>query len=377
MRLSKTVHISLIAAVVFAFVAQPVLACTGIMLKTTDGSLVHGRTVEFGITIDSSVAVIPRGYQFVGQTPMGDGLKYAAKYAAVGAIAFTDVKLLDGLNEAGLAVGAFYFPTFAEYTPVTSENQNKGLSPGDFPNWLLTQFASVVEVRQALEKGEVVVTPTVLEGWGPETPPFHYVVYDKTGASIVIEPVGGKLVISDNPLGVMSNSPTFDWHMTNLRNYIALNPRNVPPIKIDGQTFRQLGQGSGMLGLPGDFSPPSRFVRAAVFSATAIPSNTASQGIEQVFHILNNFDIPVGVAREESDGVIHTDYTMLTTARDPQNLRYYYKSYDDQTIRMIDLKQFDLDAKTIKMLSTKSEQPIVDMSAKVKQPNAKLKGKRR
>jgi choloylglycine hydrolase len=213
---------------------------------------------------------------------------------------------------------------------------------------------------------EVVITPAVLEGWGPETPPFHRVVYDKTGASIVIEPVGGKLVVHDNPLGVMSNSPTFDWHMTNLRNYIALNPRNVPPIKVAGETFKQLGQGSGMLGLPGDFTPPSRFVRAAVFSATAIPSDTAEKGIEQVFHILNNFDIPVGVAREESEGVMHTDYTMLTMGRDPKNMRYYYKSYDDQTIRMVDLKQFDLDAKTIKLLNTKSKQPMVHMSDQFK-----------
>jgi len=177
--------------------------------------------------------------------------------------------------------------------------------------------------------------------------------------ALSIEPVKGQLVIHENPLGVMSNSPTFDWHMTNLRNYIALNPRNVPPIKIAGETFKQLGQGSGMLGLPGDFSPPSRFVRTTVFSATAIPSDTAQPGIEQVFHILNNFDIPVGVAREVHDGVIHTDYTMLTTARDSKSFRYYYKSYDDQTIHMVDLKKFDLEAKTIKMLSTKSAQPIV------------------
>jgi len=352
----------LVAAISFVLATHPALACTGIMLKTKDGSIVHGRTVEFGITIDTSVVVVPRGFEFVGQTPKGDGLKYSARYAAIGTIAFTDVKILDGFNEAGLTAAAFYFPTFAEYTLVTPENQAKGLSPGDFPNWLLTQFATVEEVRKAIENDEVVITPTVLEGWGPETPPFHWVVYDKTGASIVIEPVGGKLVVHDNPLGVMSNSPTFDWHMTNLRNYIALNPRNVPPITIDGQTFQQFGQGSGMLGLPGDFTPPSRFVKAAVFSTTAIPSDNAEKGIEQVFHILNNFDIPIGVAREESDGVMHTDYTMLTMARDPKNLRYYYKSYDDQTIRMVDLKQFDLDAKTIKMLSTKSKQPTVDMS---------------
>lgn len=356
----------LLAAVAAAAIVQPAAACTGIMLKTKDGSIVHGRTVEFGRTIDSSIAVVPRGYAFVGQAPNGDGLKYTAKYAAVGAIAFKDVKLLDGLNEAGLAVGAFYFPTFAGYTPVTPANQVKALSPADFTNWLLTQFASVDEVRKAIESEAVIIAPTVLQGWGPEAPPFHYVVYDRTDASIAIEPVDGRLVVHDNPLGVMTNSPAFDWHMTNLRNYIALNPRNVPPITIDGKVFQQLGQGSGMLGLPGDFTPPSRFVRAAVFSATAIPSDNAAQGIEQVFHILNNFDIPVGVAREEDNGVLHTDYTMVTTARDPQSLRYYYKTYDDQTIRMVDLTKFDRDGKTIRLLSTKGTQPIVDMTDQVK-----------
>lgn len=269
----------LIAAIGFAFIPHPALACTGIMLRAKDGAIIHGRTVEFGTTIDSSIVMVPRGYAFIGQTPKGDGLQYKSKYAVVGAIAFTDVKLLDGLNEKGLAVGAFYFPTFAEYTPVTQSNQSKALSPSDFPNWILTQFASVDEVRKAIESDAVVITPTILAGWGAESPPFHYIVYDRTGASIVIEPIKGRLVIYDNPLGVMSNSPSFDWHMTNLRNYIALNPRNVPPVKINGETFRQLGQGSGMLGLPGDFTPPSRFVRAAVFSATAIPSDTADQGI--------------------------------------------------------------------------------------------------
>ncbi len=179
--------------------------CTGIMLKTKDGSVVHGRTVEFGIAIDTTVVVVPHGYQFVGQTPRGDGLRYSAKYAAVGLITYEDVSIMDGLNEAGLAAAAFYFPTFAEYTPVTPENQGNGLSPSDFPNRLLTQFATVEEVRRALQAGAAVITPTVLKGWGDDAPPFHYVVYDKSGASIAIEPVGGRLVIHDNPLGVMTN----------------------------------------------------------------------------------------------------------------------------------------------------------------------------
>ena len=231
---------------------------------------------------------------------------------------------------------------------------------------MLTQFATTDEVREAIESGAVVIVPTVLKNWGPESPPFHYVVYDKSGKSIAIEPVGGKLVVRDNVLGVMTNSPTFDWHMTNLRNYISLNPRNVPDLDISGETFKQLGQGNGMLGLPGDFTPPSRFVRATVFSTTAVPPQSAGAGIKQVFHILNNFDIPVGVAREKSDGVVHTDYTMLTVARDPQNLAYYYKTYDDQTLRVVHLTDFDKNGTSVKLLSTKSEQPIIDMSSRLK-----------
>lgn len=346
---------------------QTAQGCTGIMLRNSDGTLVHGRTLEFGMVVDTKIAVVPRGYDFVGKAPGEPGMKYKSKYAAVGAITFNDVAISDGINEKGLAVGSFYFPTFAKYTEITNDNRAKALSPVDFPNWILTQFVTVAEVRSAVEKGEAVIAPTVLEGWGPEAPPFHYVVFDHTGACIVIEPVDGTLKVYDNPLGVLTNSPAFDWHMTNMRNYIALNPRNVPPVEIDGLKLRQLGQGSGMLGLPGDFTPPARFVRAAVFGATAIPSPNADQGILQVFHILNNFDIPVGVARDVEKGVIHSDYTQCTVARDPQNLRYYYKTYDDQTIRMVDLRKFDLNAKEVKKLNTMgTKQSIVDMSAEAK-----------
>lgn len=356
-----------LAGVLSAAIAiAPAVACTGIMLRNKDGSFVHGRTLEFGAIVDVSIAAVPRDQAFVGTTPSGGGLKYTARHAAVGAMAFKDVNLLDGLNDAGLAVGTFFFPTFAEYALPTADNLAKGLSPADFSNWLLTQFASVGEVRQAIEANAVAIVPTVLAGWGPTPPPFHYIVYDKTGASIVIEPMGGKLVVSDNPLGVLTNSPDFGWHLTNLRNYIALNPRNVPPVQIDGKVFAPLGQGTGGFGLPGDFTPPSRFVRAAFFSATAIPSDNAELGIGQVFHVLNNFDIPIGVAREVDGGVVHSDYTQITVARDPQGLRYYYKTYDDQTVRMVDLGKLDPDAKAVRILSTKGQQPVADMTSQVK-----------
>lgn len=339
--------------------------CTGITLKAKDGSIVQGRTLEFAVRIDQKIAVVPRGWQFVGKTPLGEGMRYQGKYAALGAVAFKDVALMDGVNEKGLCAGSFYFPTFAGYAEPTPRNQAMALSPVDFPNWILTQFASCAEVRTAVENGSAEIVPTVLEGWGPQSPPMHYIVHDRSGENIVIEPIGGRLVVHDDPLGVITNSPPFDWHMINLRNYVALDPRNVPPVTVAGEMLAPLGQGSGMLGLPGDFTPVSRFVRAAVFSATAEPSEDARKAVLQAFHILNDFDIPVGVAREEQGGVVYTDYTMSTIVRDPQALRFYYRTYDDQTIRAVDLSACNLDADEILFLEIAGEQPVEDMTAKL------------
>ena len=347
--------------------APPASACTGIRLKAADGSVVTGRTLEFGFFVPTDIVAIPRGFAFTSDTPIGPGMSWTGKYATVGASLQGSAAYIDGINEKGLAVGLFYFPTFAQYTETTKDNQAKSLSVVDFGTWLLTSFASLEEVRSAVASSGVVIAPTLVKGFPPEPQPAHFVVYDSTGASIVIEPIDGKLKVFDNPLGVITNSPTFDWHMTNLRNYVALNPRNVPPVTVSGETFRQIGQGSGMLGLPGDFTPPARFVRAAVFSATAIPEKNATRAVFQLFHILNNFDIPVGVAREEHDGVVHSDYTMLTTARDSQALKYYWKTYDDQTIRSVDLHGLDPNAKTIVRFSTAvGQQSAVDETKAMK-----------
>jgi choloylglycine hydrolase len=135
--------------------------------------------------------------------------------------------------------------------------------------------------------------PNPIKEIGGESFPGHFVVHDSTGASVVIEPVDKTLKIYDNPLGVMANSPTFDWHVTNLRNYVNLTTTNVPPIEMSGIKLSQFGQGSGMRGIPGDFTPPSRFVRAVAFSQSAEKLATAEETVPQVFHIMNAFDIPV------------------------------------------------------------------------------------
>lgn len=344
--------------------AAPLEGCTGIKLQQKDGTFVQGRTLEFGVTLPISTVVVPRGYSFSGTTPLGAGLKYESKYGAVGSIAFDENNMLDGLNEKGLGVGTFWFPGYADYTVATADNQAKALSPTDFPNWLLTQFSTIDEVKEAV--ANVVITPTVLKNWGPTPPPMHYLVSDKSGKSIVIEPVGGKLLVHDNPLGVLTNSPEFDWHMTNMRNFVSLTTTNAKPVTINGVTFEGFGQGTGLTGLPGDFSPPSRFVRATIFEAAAIPVGTSEEGVFQAFHILNQFDIPVGAIRETVNGVEYMDYTIMTVVRDAQTLKYYFRTFDDQNIRFIDLTKFDLNAKEIKKASTVGAQRSFDFTANLK-----------
>jgi len=339
-------------------------ACTGIKLVAKDGAFVHGRTLEFGVQVEIATGVVPRGYAFKGTTPSGEGLSYTSKYGVVGCMAFGVPSLMDGLNEKGLAVGTFYFPTYAGYSTITSDNQTKALSPVEFPNWMLTQFSSVDEVKEALNT--VVIAPTVVKAWGDQAPPFHYIVFDRTGKGLVIEPLNGKLVTYETMLGTFTNSPTFDWHMTNLRNYINLTPFNVRPVTIDGITLKPFGAGSGLVGLPGDFTPPSRFVRAAIFSTSAVPSANAEEAIFQTFHILNQFDIPVGTAKDKIGDVVYTDYTQVTCARDPQALKYYFRSYDDPSIKMVDLHQMDLDAKVIKTLPVSGKNRASNVSAQLK-----------
>lgn len=339
-------------------------ACTGLQLKAKDGSFVNGRTLEFGIFVDTSAAVIPRGHEFTGTTPQGPGLSYKTKYATLGAIAFDNLSIMDGINEKGLAAGTFYFPGYAGYATINSENQSKAISPIEFTNWALTQFATVDEVKAAI--GDIVIAPTVVKAWGDTPAPFHYVVYDKNGKSLVVEPIAGKLVTHDNPLGVFTNSPTFDWHMTNLINFINLTPFNVKPLKVAGKELVPFGQGSGMVGLPGDFTPPSRFVRAAIFSITATPSKDSEEAVFQAFHLLNQFDIPVGLARSVENGITYSDYTLITCVKDPQTLKYYFKTYDDQSIKVIDLKKFDFNAKEVKRVNTSGKQTAIDITDTLK-----------
>ena len=335
-------------------------ACTGITIKPRDGSIIFARTLELAMDIKSNIIIVPRGKEYVGTAP-GDklGLRWKTRYGVVGANAFDMPVTVDGLNEKGLHVGLFYFPGFATYQDIKAEDVGKALAPWELGAFLL---GTCTDVKEAVAAARDVRVGEVVQKDMGFVPGVHYILTDARGESVVLEHVGGELKIHRNPLGVMTNSPTFDWHMTNLSNYLNLTVSNVPKLDVAGKEIKGLGQGSGMLGLPGDFTPPSRFVRAVAFSKSALPVETAREGVLQVFHILNQFDIPKGAARGMEHGKEVADYTLWTSAADLKNLRYYFRTFDNSRIRMVNLKALDLDAKGLKTISIGGAEQIEDVT---------------
>lgn len=344
-----------------AIFTRPAAACTGITLRPKDGSIIYGRTLEFGADLLSNVVIIPRGFAYTGTTPDGTpGLKWKSKYASVGANAFGLPVLLDGHNEKGLACGLFYFPGYAKYQSITQEDLPQTIAPWEVGAYILGTCSTIEEVTKAIRS--VKVANTVLPQMNM-VPPAHYIFTDTTGQAIAVEYVDGELKIHDNKLGVFTNAPTFDWHVTNLSNYLNLDPLGKTSITLGQQQVKSLGMGSGMLGLPGDFTPPSRFVRAVAFSKSALPVETSREGVLQLFHLLNQFDIPKGAARSLENGEEVADYTLWTSGNDLKNKRFYFRTFENSEIRMVDLMKGPLDGKEMVVFPMKSEQKIQELTA--------------
>lgn len=331
--------------------ASPAQACTSFLLKAADGTPVYGRTLEYAFETQSSVVVVPRKYNYVGTAANNQpGLKWSSKYALVGVMSFGQPFVSDGMNEKGLAGGALYLPGFAGYADASKTDPARSLASWEFLTWVLTNFSNVAEVKAGLKDATIInLNLPVMDMMLP----FHFALHDATGASIVIEPIDGQFKVYDNPLGVLTNSPTFDWHLNNLRNYVKISPVDADPLTIAGQTFAPLGQGSGLLGIPGDPTPPSRFIRALGYVTSAKKMPDGPQTVRLAEHILNNFDIPVGFIREDAKGG-QLEYTQWSAVADLKAKRYYVKSYQDQVLRAVDLASFDLDAKTISVAPLKA-----------------------
>ena len=308
----------MLAVALFALPAR-MEACTGIALSSANGARVLARTVEWAASpMQRGYAVVPRGYSQISFTPSGkDGLKFKAKYGYVGI--YTDYQdfVVEGVNESGLSAGLFFFPAFGEYTPYVAKRKSLALCDLQVVSWVLSQFSSIDEIKSAIEKKEVDIISI-----DSRIGTVHWRFAEPGGRVVVLEFTEGKAKFYENPLGVLTNSPNFPWHLTNLANYINLRSGSSQPLQLaNGLQVKPLGGGTGMLGLPGDFTPPSRFVRAAMLQSSAPLLPDAQQTVLQAFHLLNSFDIPIGLQHapgQAPDGLPSaTQFTSATAITPP------------------------------------------------------------
>lgn len=322
----------------------PAQACTGLSLKSEDGAVITARTVEWalGDAHHDALVIFPRKHAFTALTPGGEnGLKWVGCYGFVSLTAYGQEYGPDGMNEAGLYVGMYYFPGYASFAPYDEAQAGRSLSVGDFMRWLLSSFRSVAEVKAHLNKVRVVNVED--PRFGGAALPFHWKIADETGAAIILEIVeGGQVKIYDALLGVIANSPDYGWHLTNLRNYLGLSGAPKEPITLNGRQLSPLGGGSGLTGLPGDFTPPSRFVRAVAMTASVRPLATAEDAVFEAFRILDNFNIPVGItAAQDKIASDIASATQITTASDLKNRILYFHTMDNRQIQKLDLRKID------------------------------------
>lgn len=359
-----TLTAALLASLALLGGVKAVDACTGIRITTRDGAVIYGRTLEFGILLDSKIVVIPRGKEYVGTAPGGRaGARWTTTLGVVGANARDYEGVVDGINEKGLVVGAFYQPGFAKYVEPAAEDAGRTLAPWELPTWLLSQFATVAEAKKAL--GDIRVVGSRFADLDL-VPPLHYVVHDPSGECLVVEFTEGAMKLYDNPLGVITNSPTFDWHLINLRNYLNLSATDVPRVDLGVLKLGQLGQGSGLLGLPGDYTPPSRFVRATVLSQSAKPAATAKDGINLASHILNSFDIFPGLVRAKGPEGEMLELTQWTSFADLKNKCYYFRTHENQRIRKVDLAKLRFDGKQVLWIPMNDAEVYEDLTERAR-----------
>ena len=315
--------------------ALPAWACTGIALKAKDGSVVQGRTIEWARgELPSYAVVIPRGHRLSLLLPDGtQGATLTARWGAVGLAVQRTEFIAEGINEAGLSVGLFFFPRYGSYESYHPSRKQHTVGDLQLTAWMLTQCASIDEVKQKLSKIHVV---GLAEG-----SVIHWRLADDKGHQEVLEIVDGKPQWFTNPVGVLANGPGFQWHLTNLSNYVNLYPGDAPSGQVGHCAVSPISGSSGMLGLPGDMTSPSRFVRAAMLRHTAPMQPDGWSTVALCFHLLNSFDVPIGIEHPLHESPDLLSATQWTTVIDLTARRVYYRTAHNSAIRCIDLGEID------------------------------------
>ena len=332
--------------------------CTNIkMKKAKDGTIVVGRSLEFPTNMPTALAVLPANFAGVSQASGGvAGKSWTATHGVVGMCAFGKPNwLLDGMNNAGVSAHLLYMPGgYCTYSAFAGKGED--VSEVDLIAFLLGTCSSVAEVKAAVAGVNV---------WGFDPgmgfpPPIHCLVHAADG-SIAIEfhPDGMRVV--DNPTGVATNAPFLEWHLTNLQNYVGISQENPEAVTITDATFKPLGQGTGLVGLPGAMTGPARFVRAAAMVHLADQPADSAAAEMYTMHVMNAFDMVPGIVKESFGAVgVVDEVTVWDTIANLTGGRYAYRTVTNPQWYVVDLAatDFTTPARTQELNWTGSFTPV-------------------
>ena len=319
--------------------------CTAITYKTRD--TYFGRTLDVECSYGEQVAVMPRR----AKVSLAEGRGLDEHYAIIGmAHVSSGVPLyFDAANEHGLCMAALNFPRYARYFPRTEEREN--IPPFELILRILSLCRDIREARELLKRASI--WDICFSDELPSTP-LHWMIADKSGGSIVVESVSDGLKIYDDPVGVLTNSPPFDYHMNRLCDYLNL-VSHPPKSDFAGVPLEPYSMGMGAVGLPGDLSSSSRFVRASFTRLCSVSGDGEEQSISQFFHILGSVEQIRGCVYLPDGRAELTAYTSCINACRGV---YYYKTYENSRICAIDMHTCDLDCSELYLFPLEREQSI-------------------
>lgn len=320
--------------------------CIGIAMR--NGGFYFGRNMDIDYEFGERVVITPRNYPFIFRR--AGAMKH--HYAMIGMAAVIDGYPLyaEAANEKGLCAAGLNFPGNAYY----SSHEKRGrfnISPFELIPWLLGQCSTAAEAGKLLDSVNLIEIP--FRSDIPLTP-LHWLISDKT-SSIVLESAHNGMHIYDNPVDVLTNNPTFDFHLTNLGQYLNLTtelPENCYSKKLG---IRPFGRGLGSFGLPGDFSPASRFVKASYLLLNSDCDENENSCISQLFHILDSVSVVSGGIAPKDNMRYYTTYSCCINA---DKGIYYYKTYFNNQLTAVDMSTKNLDADSVMEFSLVREQQI-------------------
>lgn len=304
--------------------------CTAMTLQSQSKELFFGRTMDFSHDIIPQLYIVPSchvWYNSLNNTQIRNSYRFIGLGQKLDGI----FGLFDGVNEKGFAAAALYFAGYAQYNTQSTHKCTEPIASIDFLHYILGRCASVKELSTLLKDITIVgmsdpVTNTIA--------PLHWIATDRSGACVVIEPTNRGLELLNNPIGVMSNSPDFHWHMTNLRNYMEASPKQTEEVFWDNIRLTPFGQAGGTIALPGGFTSPERFVRTAYLKTHIPKPKDRREAIAACFHIMESVSIPKGAVITSRNTY---DYTKYIAFINTNTCEYFYKTYDDIHVKTASL----------------------------------------